>query len=83
MNEISTFETITIDNKHYCTTDETLLILQSGRGKSAYRTRLIFIRDFAGRAVMQYNMLNVGNGYKKRLIMQTGDKKTVIARRIT
>lgn len=46
--------------------------------KSAYVTRRVIVGNLA-QAVMHYNMLNVGNGYRKRLLM-SGANKPVLAR---
>lgn len=49
----------------YC--EKTEFLIQLGKGKSSYKTKMKIVGDL-GRAVMIYNMLNIGNGYKKRLI---------------
>lgn len=38
--------------------------------KGAYHTRYSF--DSVGRAMMWYSSINIGRGYKKRLITRTG-----------
>jgi len=45
--------------------------VQVGRGrKGAYQTRYSF--DSVSRAEFWYECINIGNGYKKRLITRTG-----------
>lgn len=61
-------KTATLDGKRIAYTDNTTFLVQVGRGKSAYATRYSFTGNLA-RAVMHYNAINIGNGYKKRLVM--------------
>ncbi len=47
---------------------ETTFYVQIGKGKKgSYKTSWSFTGNLA-RAVMYYNGLNIGNGYKKRLV---------------
>ena len=56
----------------YC--DETEFLIQVGRGdKGSYKTRYCIVGDL-GRAVMFYRSINIGNGYKKRLLMPSSSK---------
>jgi len=61
-------KTATLDGKRIAYTDNTVFEVQIGRGKSAYTTRYTFKGELA-RAVMHYRCINIGNGYKKRLVM--------------
>jgi len=62
----------------YCS--ETVFIIQLGKGpKGSYKTRMTFKGDLP-RAVLWYNSLNIGYGYKKRLFMPSSAKNPVLAR---
>lgn len=52
--------------------------VQVGRGKGSYKNRYSCIGNL-GQAVFYYSCINIGNGYKKRLVM--ADK--VLARQLT
>ena len=53
----------------YCS--ETVFSVQVGKGKKgSYKTRYAF-KGNLGQAVIHYNGVNVGNGYKKRLMMSS------------
>jgi len=75
------YKTINIGNKKVCYTDNTSFIVQVGKGKSAYKNKYIFKGDVQ-KAAFYYACINVGNGYKKRLIM-SGANKPVLARMIS
>lgn len=62
----------------YCT--ETEFIIQVGKGpKGSYRNRMSFKGNLP-KAVLWYNSLNIGNGYKKRLLMPSAAKNPVLVR---
>ena len=61
-------KTATLDGKRIAYTDDTTFEVQVGRGKSAYVTKYSFKGELA-RAVLYYRGINIGNGYKKRLVM--------------
>ena len=61
-------KTATLDGKRIAYTDTTEFLVQIGRGRSAYETKYQFKGELA-RAVFYYNGINIGRGYKKRLIM--------------
>ena len=61
-------KTATLDGKRIAYTEDTKFEVQIGRGKGAYATRYTFRGELA-RAVMYYRGINIGNGYKKRLVM--------------
>ena len=68
-----------LDGKKIAYSSETVFIIQLGKGpKGSYRNRMSFKGNLA-RAVLWYNSLNIGYGYKKRLIMPSS-KKPVLAR---
>lgn len=63
----------TLDGKRIAYTDQTEFLVQIGRGKSAYRTRYRVVGNLA-QAVLLFNGINVGYGYKKRLLMPSANK---------
>jgi len=70
-----------LDGKKIAYSSETVFLVQVGRwAKGSYKTRASF-KGSLGRAVMHYNMINIGNGYKKRLVMIGGKPREVLARR--
>ena len=71
-------KTATLDGKRIAYTDTTTFEVQVGRGRGAYATRYSFKGEIA-RAVMYYNAINIGRGYKKRLIMPNA-MRPVLAR---
>ena len=71
-------KTATLDGKRIAYTDTTEFLVQVGRGRGAYATRYSFKGEIA-RAVMYYNAINIGRGYKKRLIMRNA-MRPVLAR---
>ena len=70
--------TVTLDGNDVIYGAETVFEVQSGRGKGAYRTRYSFTGNLH-QAVRYYICINIGLGYKKRLVM-LGAKKPVLAR---
>jgi hypothetical protein len=71
-------KTATLDGKRIAYTDDTEFLVQVGRGKGKYQTKYSFKGELA-RAVMHYNAINIGRGYKKRLIMPNA-MRPVLAR---
>lgn len=71
-------KTATLDGKRIAYTDDTEFLVQIGRGKSAYTTRYSF-RGNLHQAVMYYRCINIGRGYKKRLVMPAANRP-VLAR---
>ena len=69
-----TFYTTHLNGKPIAYCDETEFLIQVGKGdKGAYKTRYHIVGDL-GRAVMYYRAINIGNGYKKRLLMPSASK---------
>lgn len=64
----ATLHTATLDGKHIAYSSETEFLVQVGRGRGAYATRYSF-KGNLGQAVFHYRCINIGNGYKKRLLM--------------
>lgn len=54
--------------------------VQTGRHKSAYRTKASFGAAGLEQAIMNYKMLNIGNGYKKRLVLLDKNMRAVLSR---
>lgn len=61
-------KTTTLDGKRIAYTDDTIFEVQIGRGKGKYTTKYIFKGELV-RAVFHYRCINIGRGYKKRLVM--------------
>lgn len=74
-------KTITIDNRKVAYTSETLFLVQLGKNRGAYRTKWAFKGD-PFEAAKYYRGLNVGLGYKKRLLMPNA-KRPVLAKQTT
>ena len=55
---------------------ETEILVQVGRGKSSYKTRYAF-RGELSKAAFYYGCLNVGRGYKKRLLVPSSPHPVV------
>ena len=60
----------TLDDKQIAYTNQTNFLVQVGKGKSEYKTRYCITGNLV-QAVMYYNGINIGNGYKKRLVAPT------------
>ncbi len=57
-----------LDGKQIAYHSDTQFQVQIGRySKGSYKTRYTFTGDLA-KAVFHYNCINIGNGYKKRLV---------------
>ncbi len=68
----------TLDGKKIGYTTETEFLVQVGRGpKGSYRTKYRIVGSL-GRAMLYYNGINIGRGYKKRLLMPSCSRKPVI-----
>lgn len=68
-----------LDGKSVAYSEKTIFSIQVGRAKSTYKSRYTIQGDF-GRAVLYYNGINIGNGYKKRLMMCGHEKDVVLAK---
>lgn len=76
MSLIKTFE---LDGRKIHYVPGTQFVVQVGRGsKGKYDTRTI--SNNPTQAVFYYNAINIGNGYKKRLLFRTATKTEVLAR---
>jgi hypothetical protein len=69
-----------LDNKAVAYSNETEFLVQLGKGKGSYKTRWHF-KGSLPLAVWYYNALNVGYGYKKRLLMPSSKKPVLAVKR--
>lgn len=66
--------TATLDGKHIAYSPETEFLVQVGKGiKGNYKTRYS-IRGNLAQAYLYFDSINIGLGYKKRLLMPTNPK---------
>jgi hypothetical protein len=78
MMDIKLF-TSELNGKKIAYSSETEFLVQVGRySKGSYHTKYSFKGNLA-QAVMYYNGINIGYGYKKRLLMPSS-KKPILAR---
>lgn len=75
-------KTATLDGKHIGYSSETEFLVQVGKGKSNYKTRYS-VKGKLDLALLYYRSINVGNGYKKRLMMPSCSKNPVLARQFS
>jgi len=73
MNEKVTLHTAILDGKLIGFSSETDFLVQLGKGRGSYRTKWGFKGNLP-QALLYYKSLNVGNGYKKRLLMPSSSK---------
>ena len=59
-----------LNDKPIVYTSKTMFLVQVGRYSGSYKTRYSFEGDLA-KAVTYFNCINIGRGYKKRLIAPT------------
>lgn len=76
-----TLKTAELDGKMIGYSSETEFLVQVGKGSSAYKTRYRFVGNL-GQAVGYYRGINIGNGYKKRLVSWAMNKP-VLARQLS
>lgn len=75
-----TIQTATLDGKKIAYTNQTEFLVQIGRySKGSYKTKYRFEGNLE-QAVMYYRAINVGRGYKKRLLMSSCSKNPVLAK---
>lgn len=71
--------TVILGDARVAYTSDTVFLVQVGRGpKGSYSTRYRFVGDLH-RAAFYYECINIGNGYKKRLLMPSA-RRPVLAR---
>jgi hypothetical protein len=71
-------KTAILDGKKIIYAETTKFEVQVGRWRNAYQTRYTFVGNLH-QAVMYYRGINIGNGYKKRLLAPSFNKP-VLAR---
>ena len=76
-----TFSTFTLDGKKIIFHCDALVEVQIGKGKSSYKTKYTFEPHNFPSAVFHYNGINIGNGYKKRLVCWSLNKP-ILARNL-
>ena len=74
-------KTVELDGARIAYTSETIFKIQVGRGRSAYKTKYAIVGNIH-KAVGVYRCINIGNGYKKRLYVESFNKP-VLARYIS
>lgn len=63
-----------LDGRKIAYSSETEFLIQVGySGKGSYKTRYRIVGNLA-QAVLYYNGINIGNGYKKRLLAPSFNK---------
>jgi hypothetical protein len=65
--------TATLDGKPIAWHDTTEFLVQVGKGRGSYRTRYSFTGNLK-QALIHYRCINIGNGYKKRLVAPSMNK---------
>lgn len=71
-----------LNGKKIAYSNETMFYVQIGKGsKGSYKTHYSF-EGKLNQAVMTYNMINICNGYKKRLIAPSMNKP-ILAKQIS
>jgi hypothetical protein len=60
--------------------NDTEFVIEIGQHKKGeYQRRMSFMGNLT-KAIMWYNSFNIGNGYKKRLVMISDNERVVIGR---
>lgn len=59
-------KTVELDGKRVAYTDETIFLVEIGKGRGKYKTAIKCTGNIH-EAVRYYRAVNIGNGYKKRL----------------
>lgn len=73
--------TVELNGKKIAYHSDTEFLVQVGKGSGSYKTRYSF-KGNLHQAVFYFNGINIGNGYKKRLVMPSSPKP-VIARQFS
>jgi hypothetical protein len=80
MSNIKLLEAV-LDGKTIAYSSETEFHVQVGKGAKGSYKRSYSLKGNLGQAVMYYNGINIGNCYKKRLVMW--DSSKVLAREVS
>lgn len=76
-------KTIKVNGREVSYSDTTKFLVQVGKGeKGAYTTRYSFTGDIR-KAGFYYECMNIGNGYKKRLVMENNGRKCLLVRALS
>jgi len=78
VRETMQVNTMLLDGKRIAYRSDNVFLVQVGKGRGSYKTRYSF-RGNLPQACLYYMGINIGNGYKKRLICREFNKP-VIAR---
>jgi hypothetical protein len=62
---------------------ETIFLVQVGKGPKGRYTKTWSFKGNLAPAVWHYNGINIGRGYKKRLVMVGGKPREVLARAVS
>lgn len=66
-----------LDDKMIAYHSESVFLIQTGKGKKGgYRTKYQIVGNLP-QAIMLYKGINIGNGYKKRLVCETFNKPLI------
>lgn len=74
---MKTFYNYNFNGKNISFHEDSIIKVQIGKGSSAYKESYSFSAADFSKAVMHYNCINIGNGYKKRLYCDSLNKKTL------
>lgn len=70
-------KTLTLGGKEYNYNDNTEFLVQVGKDSGSYKTKYSFSGNL-DQAVHYYKCINIGNGYKKRLLCKEWNNKTLV-----
>lgn len=80
MGELVTLKENILNGKRIGYSSETIFIVQVGRGaKGSYKNRYVIKGDLP-KAIFYYNCINIGLGYKKRLLMPSSSRNPILHR---
>lgn len=75
--------TASIDERIIEYTSETVFLVQTGRYSGSYRSRFKIVGNI-NEAWWYYRAINIGRGFKKRILMEgSGSKRKVLARQFS
>ena len=66
-------KTVVFNGEQIAYTNKTLFLVQVGKERGAYSTKYSIIGNIH-QALMYYKGINIGNGYKKRLLVPSFNK---------
>lgn len=76
------FKTATLDDKRIAYTKDTVFKIQIGKGPNGSYETICICKGNLTKAMLIYNNINIGNGFKKRLFCPTMNKP-VLARQFS